>query len=54
MYKKFPILFPDLLADFQLIKGSSDDHDETDYEWSGFNYYQILTYFFPFLISCIT
>ena len=34
MYKKFPILFPDLLADFQLIKGSSDDPDETDYEWS--------------------
>ena len=51
MYKKFPSLFPDLLADFQLIKVSSD---ETDYEWSGFNYYQILTYFFPFLISCIT
>ena len=34
MSKKFPILFPDLLADFQLIKGSSDDPDETDYEWS--------------------
>ena len=25
MYKKFPILFPDLHADFQLIKDSSDD-----------------------------
>jgi len=34
MYKKFPILFPDLLADFQLIKGSNDDPYETDYEWS--------------------
>lgn len=32
MYKKFPILFPDLLADFELIKGSSDDPDATDYE----------------------
>ena len=34
MSKKFPILFPDLLAHFELIKGSSDDPDETDYEWN--------------------
>ena len=34
MPKKFPILFPDLRSDFELIKGSSDDPDETDYEWS--------------------
>ena len=33
MFKKFPILFPELLADFELIKGSSDAPDETDYEW---------------------
>ena len=34
MTKKFPIFFPDLRFDFELIKGSSDDPDETDYEWS--------------------
>ena len=34
MFKKFPILFPKLIADFELIKGSSDAPDETVYEWS--------------------
>ena len=38
MPKKFPILFPDLRSDFELIKGSSDDPDETDYEWNEGNH----------------
>ena len=34
MNKKFPLLFPVLVDHFKAIKGSSDDPDETDYEWS--------------------
>jgi len=53
MYKKFPILFPDLLADFQLIKGSSDDPDETDYELSEGNLIFKDKHFYYPLIICI-
>ena len=38
MNKKFPLLFPDLVNHFNAIKGSTDDPDETDYEWSEGNF----------------
>ena len=38
MSKEFPLLFPDLVNHFNAIKGSTDDPDETDYEWSEGNF----------------
>ena len=38
MNKKFPLLFPVLVDHFKAIKGSSDDPDETDFEWSEGNF----------------
>ena len=38
MSKEFPLLFPDLVNHFNAIKGSTDDPDETDYEWSEDNF----------------
>ena len=46
MNKKFPLLFPVLVDHFKAIKGSSDDPDETDFEWSEGNFnFKVKEYF---------